>query len=249
MDAHERSEDYYSAYLNTRPKPRFEKFVVNWHERLIWLAEIESFAFSGGQPRVLEVGYGHGYFADLVVERGWSYLAADISDPIIEYGAERGHEVVRPENLDQGMTFDVVWMSHVLEHSPSWEQAREMCEFYSRSLRPGGALISVGPDYLSWKDQFWAVDFSHGYPTTRRNCVQLFNDLGLEDITATYHRSGRSDFLTRSLSAAVCSIPHQPVDWLVDRRRFQRGEGLFYSWKAMYGWRQLLVRGLAKNRE
>lgn len=249
MDAQDVSDNYYSGYLNTRPNPRFEKFVRNWHERLLSLARVESFALSDGQPRVLEVGYGHGYFADLVVKRGWSYVAADISDPIIEYGAGRGHEVVRPENLDQDATFDVVWMSHVLEHSQSWEQARDMCEFYSRLLRPGGVLISIGPDYLSWKNQFWAVDFSHGYPTTRRNCVQLFNDLGLENIMATYHRSGRSDIFTRSLSAAVCSIPHQPVDWLVDRKRLQQGEGLFYSWKAMYGWRQLLISGLAKSCE
>ena len=249
MDDQESIDNYYLAYLNTRPDPRFERFVRNWHDRLISLTKIESFALSNGPLRVLEVGYGHGYFADLVVKRGWSYVAADISDPIIDYGTDRGHQVVRPENLDRGATFDVVWMSHVLEHSTSWEQAREMCEFYSRSLRPGGCLISVGPDYLSWKDQFWAVDFSHGYPTTRRNCVQLFNDLGLEDIKATYHRSGRSDLFSRSLAAAVCSMPHQPVDWLVDRERFQRGEGLFYSWKAMYGWRQLLISGSAKNRE
>lgn len=238
---------YYTQYVETRPNPRFERFVKSWHGKVLGISGIERLVDSDCRLKILEVGYGHGYFADIVEENGHEYKATDISHSVIAFGVDRGHDVVSPSDLSDSDQFDVVWMSHVLEHSPSWERAREMCEFYSRFLRPGGALVSVGPDYLSWRNQFWAVDFSHGYPTTRRNCVQLFSDIGLRDVTASYHRSGRSDVLSRTLSAVVSLIPHQPFDWLVDRERFQRGEGLFYSWKAMYGWRQLLVCGFANN--
>ena len=202
--------------------------------------------FSDDRPKkILEIGYGHGYFADVVCDRGWEYSCADISAPLVELGATNGHDVRFPDGFGHEMEgeFDVLWLSHVLEHATNWESARGLVAGYLRFLKPGGLVAIVGPDYLSWKSQFWSGDFSHGFPTTRRNVNQLLRDVGLEGIGAKYHRAGSTNLIVRALCAVLSLLPHGLLDHLVDRDRARLGEGFVYSWKTVFGWRQIMVWG------
>ena len=140
-------------------------------------------------------------------------------------------------------TFDMVWMSHVLEHSPSWLEARSMVDAARSLLKGGGVLVVVSPDLLSWRHQFWNVDATHGYPTTLRNVVQLLGDVGLVEVLARHHRSASFNPLIRALTRLVCLLPHRLIDPILDRDRYQRGEGYLSSWKALFGWRQIFVIG------
>jgi len=239
----ENTNSYYTQYVETRPNPRLERFVKSWHGNVLRISGIEQLVDSEHRLKILEVGYGHGYFADIVEKKGHEYKATDISESVVALGVNKGHDVVLPQHLSESEQFDVVWLSHVLEHSSNWIDARHLLENYSRYLRPGGTVVCVGPDFLSWKNEFWSVDFSHGFPTTKRNCFQLFSDIGLKDVEIRYHRAGSCSLFIRACAWGISKLPHNPIDRFINRERHAIGEGVFYSWKSMYGWRQLLVVG------
>lgn len=134
-------------------------------------------------------------------------------------------------------------MSHVLEHSPSWLAAREMVSTCRDLLSDEGYVVVVGPDALSWRREFWNVDWSHGYPTTIRNVSQLFNDVGLTNIVAKHHRNGSENMLMKATFAVLSLAPHRIIDKVMTPKRHQVGDGLTYSWKAIFGWRQILIVG------
>jgi len=237
--------DYYSDYLARTPHPRSQGAIRRWHARLLTTALRVSGLDADKHHRVLEVGYGHGYFADAVCERGWDYSCADISRPLVDLGTANGHDVRFPESFqsDDAQQFDLVWLSHVLEHATTWDAARSLLVDYLRYLKPGGMIVVVCPDYLSWKRHFWSGDFSHGYPTTRRNVVQLLRDIGLRPISATYHRGGTTKWGMRAVCTALSFLPHVLLDPRFDRERARLGEGFVYSWKTVFGWRQIMVWG------
>jgi hypothetical protein len=139
--------------------------------------------------------------------------------------------------------YDMIWMSHVLEHSPTWLAAREMVATCRDLLSEEGFVVVVGPDALSWRREFRNVDWSHGYPTTIRNVSQLFNDVGLKNVVARHHRNGGDNLFIRFLFSVLSAIPHRLVDRFLTPSRYKTGDGLVYSWKAILGWRQIFVSG------
>jgi len=237
--------EYYSEYLNRGAGGRFQRIVTGWHRR-VWRTFLReaNVGLSRGALNIFEVGYGHGIFADLVTSEGHEYSGADISRPLVDLASANGHDVrlvtdLHPSELAE--QFDVVWLSHVLEHCDGWKEARDLVAFYSRFLRPDGLLVIVGPDLLSWKEQFWSADFSHGFGTSRRNVCQLLSDVGLAVAVSSYHRGGSVNPLVRAVFRFLAVIPHVPLDWLSDRERSLRGEGIVSSMKVVLAWRQLLI--------
>lgn len=235
------SEELYSNYVSREPHPRNVRFIRNWHSKLLSMAleTIES------PRRVLEIGPGHGYFAEVCRDRNLDYRYCDTSPSVhrkmIELGFE-GELGLVGEVADRLGEFDLIWMSHVLEHSPTWLDAREMVDCSRKLLSECGALVVISPDLLSWGDEFWNVDWSHGYPTTIRNVSQLLSDVGFSDILAKHHRNGSTDLLQRAFMAVLSCIPHHIVDRILTPGRHDLGDGMMYSWKVVFGWRQIFVR-------
>jgi len=239
------NDGYYSEYLNRGRGGQSSALVKKWHER-VWnmFVRLMGQPFGSSPLRVFEVGYGHGYFANVVIGNRNDYLGTDISRALLDAASAAGHRVVHPDDLDfdglQG-TCDVVWLSHVLEHCDGWKEAREFVERYAALLTPDGVIVVVGPDLLSWKHHFWSADFSHGFGTTRRNVVQLLSDVGLEVSVSAYHRGGSNSLLTRAFFRLLTMVPHRFLDWVCAPSRSRRGEGPFSSMKFVLGWRQLII--------
>jgi len=237
------SEELYSNYVNREPHPRNVRYIKNWHGRLLAMA-LETIE---APRRVLEIGPGHGYFAEVCSAKGLEYRYCDTSPSVHRKMADLGYQGelgLITEVADRLGEFDLIWMSHVLEHSPSWLDAREMIDCSRSLLSKSGALVVISPDLLSWGDEFWNVDWSHGYPTTVRNVSQLLSDVGFREIVAKHHRNGSSSLFQRALMAALSVIPHRVVDRLLTPKRHVLGDGMMYSWKVIFGWRQIFVRAL-----
>ena len=96
---------------------------------------------------------------------------------------------------------------------------------------------------MSWKKEFLNVDWSHGYPTTIRNVCQLFNDVGLKVTTANHHRNGSTNPVVKAVFAIISLVPHRLIDRVLTPKRSKIGDGLVYSWKAVFGWRQIIIIG------
>lgn len=238
-------ENYYSEYLTLRkPNSVGERMLRKWHASLLQCA-VNDLAISEG-ARILEIGAGHGIFAVVARDAGLSYDFVDISKSVCDFMSTLGFSghcgelAAAPSSFSD---YDLIWMSHVLEHSTSWSTARALVDEASKRLRQGGNVVVVSPDLLSSTFEFWSSDWSHGYPTSRRNVVQLFSDVGLEITTSRYHRGGSFSLFGRGIWALVALVPHSLIDLLLTPARHRRGEGYFYSWKTAFGWRQIFISG------
>ena len=231
--------DLYSNYAKRVPHPRSQRFIRIWHKKLA----DRVLAVTPSSRSWLEIGPGHGYIAEYVVKSDITYQFVDNSEAIFNELINKGYRghlgLVNTLPIDE--TFDVVYLSHVLEHCPTWSDAREMLIACRRLLSPGGSIAIVSPDILSWKNEFWNVDHTHGYPTSLRNVCQLLDDVGLKVTSAYHHRNGRNDLLTRALFTILSLVPHRIIDRIISPQRAKIADGPTYSWKAIFGWRQIFV--------
>jgi hypothetical protein len=237
------SGELYSDYMQREPHPRNAVFIKRWHGKLLKLA-LKDLPY---KPKsVLEIGPGHGYFAEHCRDAGFRYEFCDTSPAVLSKMNELGFQghlgLVQDLAPDLGR-YDMIWMSHVLEHSPTWLAAREMVSTCRDLLSDEGFVVVVGPDALNWRREFWNVDWSHGYPTTIRNVSQLYNDVGLKKIVARHHRNGSDRIIVRFFNTCLSLIPHRPIDKWLTPSRWEIGDGYVYSWKVIFGWRQILVTG------
>ena len=228
------SEDLYSDYVRREPHPRNAVFIAKWHGKLLRIALKDEYPVK----RILEIGPGHGYFAEHCKSNGLIYEFCDTSPAVFNKMEELGYT---------GHLYDMVYMSHVIEHSPSWIDARKLLEDCRKVLNSNGRLVIVSPDLLSWKHEFWNVDWSHGYPTSVRNLSQLCSDVGYINIEAKHHRNGSSNIFIRGIFCLLAKIPHRPIDRLITPTRYRLGDGFVYSWKAVFGWRQVFIKASAHD--
>lgn len=233
--------ELYSDYMQREPHPRNAVFIKRWHGKLLKLAirDLQQ------TPRsVLEIGPGHGYFAEHCRDSGFTYDFCDTSPAVVSQMKESGFQghLGLIQDMDPNLgKYDIIWMSHVLEHSPTWLAAREMVATCRDFLSDEGVVVVVGPDALNWRNEFWNVDWSHGYPTTIRNVSQLFSDVGLKNVKAYHHRNGSVNPLIKIIFAVLSKAPHRVIDRVLTPDRAKIGDGFTYSWKTVFGWRQIFV--------
>ena len=235
------SGELYSDYMQRQPHPRNAVYIKKWHGKMLGRAVKQ---INPKPLSVLEIGPGHGYFAQHCRDSGISYEFCDTNPAVFAVMKEngfKGHLGLLGEVKNQLGKYDIVWMSHVLEHSPTWLAAREMIALSSEVLNVGGSVIVVGPDAMSWKKEFWNGDWSHGYPTTIRNVCQLFNDVGLKVTTANHHRNGSTNAIVKAVFTIISLLPHRLIDRVLTPKRSKVADGMVYSWKAVFGWRQIFV--------
>ena len=233
--------DLYSNYIRREPHARSKKFISNWHKKLLKhaLSDIED-----PVKNVLEIGPGHGYFATHVVDMGIDYKFIDTSPSVHTKMKEQGFDGYLGTVGDFAVSpkkFDLIWLSHVLEHSPTWVDARNLLSDIAGLLSPTGRIIIIGPDAQCLRREFWNSDATHGYPTTLRNVVQLSVDVDLSVISAKHHRGANFGIISRAVFSMLSMLPHRLIDRIVTPERSKIGEGFLYSWKTVFGWRQIYI--------
>ena len=131
-----------------------------------------------------------------------------------------GHLGLINEVSDQiDKKIDLIWMSHVLEHSPTWVDARNLLDDARKLLAENGSIVVIGPDAIDWGRQFWNIDATHGYPTTLRNVIQLCDDVGLQTSVAKHHRNASFSVFSRIIFSSLSCIPHTLVDRILSPAR------------------------------
>jgi 2-polyprenyl-3-methyl-5-hydroxy-6-metoxy-1,4-benzoquinol methylase len=103
-----------------------------------------------GHKRFLDVGCGGGALLRDMQALGWSCFGIDLSDQSIKSSRERAPRAsVRKallNDLVEESFYDLIVLSHVLEHLPNPMSSLEQC---LRLLRPGGKLLVVVPNIAS----------------------------------------------------------------------------------------------------
>jgi SAM-dependent methyltransferase len=118
----------------------------------------------GGNPahscRVLDVGCGYGRNLRNLMGAGYQALGVDVNPDIVAANQQNGLNCVTASAFmaDERM-FDVLVMSHVIEHFPPLE-LKDFMDSYLGHLKVGGHLIIATP-LLS---KFFYEDFDHVKP-------------------------------------------------------------------------------------
>lgn len=136
LDAYELLADGYAERIDTKPHNAY-------YERPTTLALLPDLA----GKRVLDAGCGPGLYAQLLIERGATVVAVDVSPRMVEHAKARtgGRAEVRVADLAQPLDFlpdasvDVVVCPLVLEYVQDWRVP--LAEFF-RVLVPDGVVIA-----------------------------------------------------------------------------------------------------------
>jgi SAM-dependent methyltransferase len=104
-----------------------------------------------GSGMILDVGCGRGDLASNFARAGWHSCGLDISPAAVRAAREVGVDAyvgtIEEARWDDG-TFDLVIMSHSLEHMPDPAQAVKRAHAL---LKVGGTLVVAVPNWESWQ--------------------------------------------------------------------------------------------------
>lgn len=162
--------------------------------------------------QLLEIGCGSGRLLPIVIDKGLHYSAIEPTESMRK--ALRDTATSRSISLD---SFEVINESlpkisrmyldkfdfgvalHVIEHAPNQYEAYKWIFSFSQCINVGGYFLIVTPYYPDYSWRFYDVDWSHGFPTTLNNLVEILEDLGLE---VKYARTIRGWTSSRIVGAA-----------------------------------------------
>ncbi len=151
------------------------------------LRRIAKYVPRGGN--ILELGPGHGIFAECCKAAGFAYSAMEANETRAQEMREQGFDVTTgffpPIRAPKG-SLDCVFSKAVIEHMLNWREATQLMESARECLKPGGVIVTVAPDARSHGMHFWDIDYSHTFPTTVINLRRLFIDCGYEILELRY---------------------------------------------------------------
>lgn len=144
------------------------------------LKHIMSFSKKG--KVIMEVGPGLGHFALECVNAGLDYIGFEPNKYLREELLKKIINVidafVPPIPLEE-KSCDIVYASMILEHLPTYNEASRFAFEISRVLREDGHLCLVVPNYLTSKEFFFEMDYTHSFVTTKRRVANLLDDNGI----------------------------------------------------------------------
>lgn len=149
--------------MNLLQQAHYQNYEYKNIERLI----IQRFA----GKNVLDVGCGTGKYLKLFAEHGCAVTGVDLNPQQVQNLRDEGFAVYLPEDLPTGVKYDVVLMSHVIEHlAPS--ALIIFFEKYLAMLADDGRLLIVSPVL---GERFY-YDFSHIRPYYPQSVWMLLGD-------------------------------------------------------------------------
>jgi len=242
------SETTYQEYFeNRKPSALGQKLWFIFNQRL-WM-HAQKIIQLKPNSQINEIGVGHGHFLERVRQQGHKTFGIDINRAVIEkmrtlgFEGECAEAPPLPLNTPQA---DLFWLSHLIEHVGDCTKARQLLSEIRGKLVPGGYIVIIAPDILSWKQEFWNVDWSHQFPTSPYRMEQLLHETGFEILRCgTQTCTVINPILAFILDLVHKLIPYNLLDHLLFRPLFKRR--LAYSWMGVFGWRQIFMIGKKTN--
>lgn len=233
----------YSEYYQTRKPTQFgERVLAFWHRRMLQIA-VRCIPDLAGK-NILEIGAGHGFFADACQQKKITYQGVEMNVEQAQLLQSSGHKVFAATipPIPAGDAVQLIWLSHVLEHAASYPEAKKMLQACHDRLDEKGYVIIIAPDVLHWKEEFWSVDWSHGFPTSLNRVEQLLSETGF-----SIHKSMHHSFtLTNTFLAWFISVSFRlffPVNLLDYFFRRYKNRQFAHAFMSVFGLRQIYLIG------
>lgn len=145
----------------------------------------ELMGFSYGST-VLDIGCSDGLLADIISDRV-GYTGVDYNQSQIDFCKSKGL-IAHVVDLKEGKlplkdsAYDLVVLSHVLEHLQSYEQQNLMKEV-CRVLKPGGRVLIFAPTPYHW---YFYDDWTHQRPCTHGQLIDLCASVKITPLESKY---------------------------------------------------------------
>jgi SAM-dependent methyltransferase len=137
--------------------------------------------------RILDYGCGFGQTLNALKQRGFNNICgADIDEKVLEF-CGKIHQVYdcRKIGWDDELknSFDLIIMSHVLEHFPKDEMISRLAEI-RQLLKDDGKIVIMVPNAQSNTGAYWAYeDFTHHYLFTSGSIYYVLKAAGFSKIS------------------------------------------------------------------
>lgn len=136
-------------------------------------------------PAVLEIGVGDALFASLfrTAFPAARYTAIEPNPTLAEHARGQGIEIINasvppfPDHLLQ-RRFDLIYLSHVLEHFVDHREVLSVLSALNRMLATDGKLVIFYPDWSDFKEDYFTVDYTHAYILNERRMRHILTDAG-----------------------------------------------------------------------
>ena len=112
------------------------------------------------EGRLLDIGAGTGYFAQVMRNRGWQVEAVEKNEGARAFAQTHFELEIKPESALQAYSaasFDVITLWHVMEHL---EHLDETWELLQKLLTEKGVLIVAVPNSSSYDAQKYGADWA-----------------------------------------------------------------------------------------
>ena len=137
--------------------------------------------------RILDIGCGFGRMLCALKNAGYTELAGiDLEDDAIAYCHTLGLDVTKASVLEYagaGVRYDVVIMTHVLEHLPKAQTISTLRKIATALLTPTGSLIITVPNAQSNTGCYWMYeDWTHETLYTAGSLLYVLRMAGYQEI-------------------------------------------------------------------
>lgn len=212
---------------------------------------------ASSRGRVLDVGCGRGEMMELLSALGWSVYGIDVDPKAVEVTRSRGLPAecaaIWSDTLGRG-TFDVIWMSHVIEHVHQPVEVLRRCR---ELLAPGGTLVAVTPNSESWGYQVFGSAWRglepprHLQVFTRRSFLDAVARAGFPtvDVRITIRNARGIHGMSRAIQTAAfrdAPVESAPTPTFGDEL-WQMAEWLRTRWRAEDGEELVLIARTAQS--
>ena len=145
--------------------------------------------------KILDYGCGTGQLINALMQKNIDVTGMDASDEAVNIGKKNGLNIIKINNLDEEKknyenTFDLIIISHVLEHQKKNEMAN-LLNNLRYMLKENQYLLTIVPNAQSITGAYWRYeDFTHEYLFTTGSlnyllCDNNFDKIEFIDIYAT----------------------------------------------------------------
>lgn len=171
----------YDIFLKNVHSDRMAQMMIQNNKRLLAYLCKEYFK-TKKCLKVLEVGPGKGYFKDAILggedKKKFEYYAVDRNENILKNLKleEQYTEVAELPNIKMKRKFDIIFCGYVIEHLNSGIALYDAIANLKQLLKDDGILVLLFPDSMKLGMEFYNIDYTHSFPTTKRNVNQAVMD-------------------------------------------------------------------------
>jgi 2-polyprenyl-3-methyl-5-hydroxy-6-metoxy-1,4-benzoquinol methylase len=202
---------YYQNERSTYSRTYMEEELIYFKNKIEQKAFVINEILNETEDRsILDIGCGEGFTLDFFKKVGWRVEGVDFSDFGIRENNPHLLENLRQGNIfekvrdiiEEGLTFDVVWLDNVLEHVVDPEYLINQC--YQLTKEGGVLVIEVPNDYSDFQKELVKNQMvQHNYWEAFPDHLSYFSFDSLKKLCET------NDWKTRKI------ISDFPIEWFL----------------------------------